>query len=93
LLRILGASRGQIIAITALEYLFAGSLAALTGVILAVIAGWGLTYYFFAALSVPPLLTVFSGVLSVSLIAIAAGLLGCWGMFNCPALETLRAEL
>ncbi len=93
LLRILGASRNQIIAITAVEYLFAGSLAALTGVILAVIAGWGLTYYFFAAVSIPPLLPALSAVLSVSVIAILAGLLGCWGIFKRPTLETLRADL
>lgn len=93
LLRILGASRKQIIAVTAVEYLFAGSLAAVTGVILAVIAGWGLTYYFFAAVAVPPLAGIFSAVLSVSALAVLAGLLGTWGMFKRPALETLRADV
>lgn len=93
LLRILGASRAQILAITAIEYLFAGSLAALTGTILAAIASWGLTYYFFSAVSVPPLMPAFFAVLWVSLITIVAGLFGCWGIFSRPTLETLRADL
>ena len=47
LLRTLGASRKQIFAITALEYLFLGTLSALTGILIAVSGTWLLAKYSF----------------------------------------------
>ena len=47
LLRTLGGSRKQIFTITALEYFFLGSLAAATGILLALAASWALAHYTF----------------------------------------------
>jgi putative ABC transport system permease protein len=47
LLRTLGASRKQIFAITALEYLFLGALSALTGIVIAIASSWLLAKYHF----------------------------------------------
>jgi putative ABC transport system permease protein len=47
LLRTLGASRRQIFSITALEYLFLGTLSALTGIVIAIAASWLLAKYTF----------------------------------------------
>ena len=47
LLRTLGASRSQIRKIMAIEYLFLGVFAALTGLILALVSSWALSYFLF----------------------------------------------
>ena len=47
LLRTLGASRLQIRKIMAIEYLFLGFFAAVTGLVLAIVSSWALSYFFF----------------------------------------------
>jgi putative ABC transport system permease protein len=59
LLRTLGASRRQILIITALEYFFLGTLAAATGILLAVAGGWALAHYSFETAFDPQFLPVF----------------------------------
>ncbi len=92
LLRTLGASRKQILKIMAIEYLFLGGLAALSGIILAVAASWALAYYYFSANFVPPLLIPLTALLLVTAVTILAGMLGSQGIYNRPALELLRAD-
>jgi putative ABC transport system permease protein len=92
LLRTLGASRSQILKIHVAEYLCLGICGGLSGIVLGVLASWGLTYYFFASLSMPPLMSVLFVLLMVAVIAVAAGALGCLGIFNRSPLEALRAE-
>lgn len=90
LLRTLGASRKQIFAITALEYLFLGALSALTGIVIAVSATWLLAKYSFDmpfAVNVWPALLLFG---IISILTVIIGLLNSRGVLNKPPLEVLR---
>ena len=93
LLRTLGASRGQIVRILAVEYFSVGLLAALSGVLLAVGAGWALDRFVFQAplaLAAAPLLVA---LLAVPAITVSTGLLMSRGVLNHPPLAILRAEV
>ena len=90
LLRTLGASRKQIFAITALEYLFLGALSALTGIIIAMAGSWLLAKYSFEipfTLNIIPILVLF---FIISALTVIIGLLNSRGVLNKPPLEILR---
>jgi putative ABC transport system permease protein len=92
LLRTLGASRKQIFAITALEYLFLGTLSALTGIVIAVAGSWLLAKYSFEipfAINWVPALILF---FVVTLLTVVIGLLNSSGVLNRPPLEVLRGN-
>jgi putative ABC transport system permease protein len=92
LLRTLGAPQSKIVTGVVAEYVFAGGVAAVAGTLLALAASWGLSIYFFEAVSQvsgAPLMLIPA---AVTLITAVAGALGCWGLFRRSALETLRAE-
>ncbi len=93
LLKTLGASRRQVRAIMLIEYLFLGVLSALTGLVLAYGAGWGLaTYVFevpFVAAPGPLFLTVFA----VIALIMAIGMANSRGIYARPALEVLRTQV
>ncbi len=93
LLRTLGATRGQIVQILLLEYLFLGALSALTGLLLAVSGTWALSKLVFdLAFSLPTssLAIIFA---LVTLLTVVVGMLNSRGIANRPPLEVLRAEL
>jgi len=93
LLRTLGASRKQIFAITALEYFFLGSLAAATGIVLALAGSWALAKYTFETTFTPdwwPVLAVF---VSICLLTVFIGLINSRSVLNKPPLEVLRREV
>ncbi|MDB5261932.1 MAG: transporter permease [Adhaeribacter sp.] len=93
LLRTLGASRRQILAITALEYFFLGALAAATGIMLSLIASWALARFSFEAPFNPqlgPALIIF---VLVSLLTVAIGLLNSRSVLIKSPLEVLRTEV
>tara|TARA_Y100000588_G_scaffold371651_1_gene443226 strand:- start:74 stop:1069 length:996 start_codon:yes stop_codon:yes gene_type:complete len=93
LLRTLGATRGQIVQILLLEYLFLGALSALTGLLLAVSGSWALSKLVFdLAFSLPtsPLAIIFA---LVTFLIVVVGMLNSRGIANRPPLEVLRAEL
>jgi putative ABC transport system permease protein len=93
LLRTLGGSRKQISWITALEYLFLGSLSALTGILLAFAGSYMLARYTF---SIPyhvnyiPALIMFG---ITAALTIVIGLLNSRGVLNRPPLEILRSDI
>jgi putative ABC transport system permease protein len=92
LLRTLGASRKQIFAITALEYLFLGALSALTGIVIATIGTWLLAKYSFEVpftINVLPAIALF---VIISLLTVIIGLLNSRGVLNKPPLEILRSN-
>jgi putative ABC transport system permease protein len=92
LLRILGASRNQIIQIQVFEYLILGTLAAATGALLSIAAGWGLARFFFEIpfrMNWEMLLLAFA---TVSLMTLPVGMLSLRGLFLQPPLEVLRRE-
>jgi putative ABC transport system permease protein len=92
LLRTLGASRRHIAGINAVEYLLLGSLAAFTGILMALLASWALATYTFNTILLPqplPLLAAF-GIITV--ITLLIGLLNSREVVTKPPLEILRKE-
>ena len=92
LLRTLGASRKQIFAITALEYLFLGALSALTGIVIAIAASWLLAKYRFEIayhINWTPVVAIFG---IITLLTVIIGLLNSRGILNKPPLEVLRSN-
>ncbi len=92
LLRTLGASRAQILQISAVEYLVLGSLAAMTGLLLAVAGAWALTRFVFDTpliVAGPALPAIF---IAVTGLTVAIGMAGSRGVTTRPPLEVLRTE-
>jgi len=92
LLRTLGARRSQITKIIVAEYFFLGAISGLSGVILALGASWGLTFYFLGTASSVPLGPVLTALALVAGLTVGAGVLSCYRILGRPALEALRAE-
>jgi putative ABC transport system permease protein len=93
LLRTLGASRKQILIITALEYFFLGALAAATGIILSLVGSWALAYYTFKTPFSPdwwPMVVLF---FAISLLTVIIGIFNSRSVVNRPPLEVLRSEI
>jgi putative ABC transport system permease protein len=93
LLRTLGASRKQILAITALEYFFLGALAAATGLLLSMAASWALAKYTFNAPFSPQWIPVAVLFGAISLLTVVIGVINSLGVLNKPPLEVLRREV
>lgn len=93
LLRTMGASRRQILIITALEYFFLGALASLTGIILSFAGSWALAVFNFETEFHPPVWPAVIIFLSISLLTVVIGLFNSRGVLNRPPLEVLRREV
>lgn len=92
LLKTLGATRRQILRSIVAEYLFLGVIAGVAGAVLGLAATFGLGYYFFgtpASISFVPTLAI---LVIVTAVTVAAGAIGCLGIFRRSPLEALRAE-
>lgn len=92
LLRTLGGSRKQIFTITSLEYFFLGALAAFTGILLALLASWGLAHFVFETPFRPSWLPVLLLFVLVCLLTVVTGLINSRGLLNRSPLEVLRAD-
>jgi putative ABC transport system permease protein len=92
LLRTLGASRGQIWRILAVEYAALGLLAAVTGILLALAAVWALAAFVFHVRFMPPLWPVLAALAAVPALTLATGLLMSRRILREPPLSILRAE-
>jgi len=93
LLRTLGASRKQILVITALEYFFLGALAAGAGIVLALLASWALAKFSFKTSFTPDMLPVLFLFVLISSLTVLIGLFNSRGVLNRPPLEVLRSEV
>ena len=93
LLRTLGASRAQLRQILVIEYLFLGAFAAVTGLLLAVLASWALAFFLFEAVFVPAGLPLVVAFLLVITLTVVAGMLGSHGVTTRPPLDVLRREM
>lgn len=93
LLRTLGASRRQILAITALEYLFLGALAAATGILLALAASWALAHFTFETVFTPQPLPILFVFLAICMLTVFIGLMNSRGVLQRPPLEVLRQDV
>jgi putative ABC transport system permease protein len=92
LLRTLGASAKQIVAILNIENIFLGSMAALTGSILAVLVSWLITKYMFEITYVPSWLAIPVAFVVVAGFTVLFGSMGSRGAVKKPPLAVLRAE-
>jgi putative ABC transport system permease protein len=92
LLRTMGASRKQVRRILVLEYLFLGSLAAVSGLILSLAAGWLLSAFVFDASYSIPAAAIASIFGLITLLTVSVGMLNSRGISNRPPLEVLRGE-
>lgn len=92
LLRTLGASRRQILAINALEYMILGSLASFSGIILALLSTWGLAVFTFETTFIPNILPVLAVFIIITGITVLIGLANSRGVVSKPPLEILRSE-
>jgi putative ABC transport system permease protein len=92
LLRTLGAQRQQVVRIMLIEYLFLGSLSALTGLVLAYFAGWALAYFVFESVFLPTILPFIVVLCIVTGLTIIIGMMNSRGLLDRPPLEILRAE-
>ncbi|WP_266364109.1 ABC transporter permease [Tellurirhabdus rosea] len=92
LLRTIGASRRQILLITAIEYLLLGLLAALTGIGLSLAGSWALAHYVFESPFNPTYGPLALVVLVVTTLTVVIGLFNSRDVLVRPPLEVLRAE-
>ena len=92
LLRTLGARKKQIGSIQTIEYALLGLLASLTGLILAVVASWGLATFYFDLNFIPDFLNLALITLLIMGITILIGWSGSRHIFKHSPLEILRLE-
>ena len=92
LLRTMGASRKQILVITALEYFFLGALASLTGILLSFAGSWALAVYSFETSFNPNFWPAVILFFAISSLTVGIGLFNSRGILNRPPLEVLRRE-
>ena len=92
LLRTLGAGSRQLTAITIIEYIWLGTFAALTGMALALSAGFLLCFFFFeVAFSVNPI-ELWWTYFGVTALTVTIGWINARGLLHLPPLEVLRRE-
>ncbi len=92
LLRTLGAKNSQVASIQTIEYALLGLLSSLTGLLLAVIASWGLAYFYFDLAFLPDFFTL--SIITIFIIALAVGIgwSGSRHIFKHSPLEILRLQ-
>ncbi|MBC7565565.1 MAG: ABC transporter permease [Pedobacter sp.] len=90
LLRTLGASRSQIIKITAVEYTFLGAVAAGAGILLAMIGSWALAVFAFDTSFIPPFLPILILFVLIVMIIVLTGVLSSRKAFDAPPLAVLK---
>jgi putative ABC transport system permease protein len=93
LLRTLGASRRQILGITAIEYFFLGTLASVTGIALALLGSWLLAKFTFKTSFIVPWSAVGIIFASLSVLTVIIGLMNSRSILAKAPLEILRKEV
>ncbi len=92
LLRTLGASRRQILRITALEYGLLGLLSALSGILLSIVGTWALAQFVFEVPYRPDTLPLLVVALTVTALTVLIGVFNSREVLVRPPLDVLRAE-
>ena len=90
LLRTLGASKTQIGRIMLLEYIFLGTLSALTGLTLSIGSAWALSYFVFEVPFKPEFLPLATTVPFVAGLTMLVGHLSAKNVASSPPLKILR---
>jgi putative ABC transport system permease protein len=88
----LGASRAQILRVLLVEYISLGLLAALTGILLATAASWGLSVWVFKMPFAPPVWPLLGALAGVPALTALTGMLMSRGVTNHPPLRVLSRE-
>lgn len=91
LLRTLGASRKQILVITAIEYLFLGAFSAGAGIILALGGSWLLAVFSFDTSFTPSLLPILLLFSLICFLVVLTGVLSSRKVLNTPPLAVLNS--
>jgi putative ABC transport system permease protein len=92
LLRTLGASRNQILRITALEYGLLGLLAALSGIVLSMAGTWALARFVFEVPYRPDFIPLLTISIIVTTLTVLIGVFNSREVLVRPPLDVLRAE-
>ena len=92
LLKTLGASRKTVLRIMTTEYFVLGVAASLTGVLLSLVAGWGVSRFVFESDFVVPWASLFLLIVGVVGVTIVVGQLNSRGVYDKEALDVLRKE-
>lgn len=92
LLRTLGATRGQVLVILAVEYAVLGIAAALVAGLLSGVAGWALARWVFDAAFVLPVGPISMLAAAMAALTTAVGLWNSAGLLRRPPLEVLRSD-
>ena len=92
LLRTMGAVQKQLLQMTIIEYSYLGLFAGLTGSLLALIASWALSIYFFEILFFPDFISLVVIWISVTLLTVFVGWINTKSILNKSPLEVLRRE-
>lgn len=93
LLRTLGAKSKQILNITALEYIYLGSLGSISGIVLSLISSQLLAWLVFETPFVPSLVPFLILLPGIVLLVLAIGLSNSMSVIRKPPLEVLRKEV
>lgn len=92
LLRTLGAGRKQVFGINAVEYLILGSIASLTGIIIAVIANIFIAKFSFNAMIWPSFTPLALIYIAITVVTVLIGMLNIRSVVRQSPLEILRAD-
>jgi putative ABC transport system permease protein len=93
LLRTLGATRKQLLQMTVIEFAYLGTFAGLSGSLLALIASWALSVFFFEILFFPDLVSLALTWMLISLLTVVVGWFNTRSILNKSPLEVLRKEV
>ncbi len=93
LLKTLGASRSTVLRIMSVEYFVLGVVASLTGIVLALAAGWTISRFVFDAPLAIPFGPVFLIMGAVIVLTLVIGHLNSRGVYDRSALDVLRSEV
>ena len=93
LLRTLGALQKQLLQMTIIEYSYLGLFAGFTGSMLALIASWALSIFFFEILFFPDFISLAVIWISVTFLTVFVGWINTKSILNKSPLEVLRKEV
>lgn len=93
LLRTLGAVQKQLLQMTIIEYSYLGLFAGLSGSLLALIASWALSIFFFEILFFPDFISLIVIWISVTFLTVFVGWINTKSILNKSPLEILRKEV
>ena len=93
LLRTIGAVKKQIVSLTLIEYGYLGLFAGFTGILLSLIASWGLSVLFFDIIFIPDFISLFVIWAAVMVLTMFIGWINTRGIISTSPLEVLRREV